>query len=81
MVEIGHDDNEAVVFFAEEVVDRDFDVVKLNICCCGGGGVGCLDAFRFYIVGFGDHDYGEAFRCLATGHEVICEHAYRRKMR
>jgi hypothetical protein len=36
VVEIRHDDDETLVFFAEEVVHRDFDIVELDECCgCG----------------------------------------------
>ena len=31
MVEVAHDDLEAFVLFAQEMIDRDLDVVELNV--------------------------------------------------
>lgn len=61
MVEVRHDDDEAVVFLTEEVVHGDFDVIKLDKSCGCGGGVAGLDLFGFDIVVAGDEDYREAF--------------------
>lgn len=79
VVEIGHDHDEAVVFFAKQVVCGHFDVIKLDVCSCGGGGVGRLDPLRgdVVLVSFlWNHDHGKALLCPAAGDEVVGEHAF-----
>lgn len=39
MVEVGHNDGETLVFFAEEVVDWDFDIVEGDECRPSSGGI------------------------------------------
>jgi hypothetical protein len=41
-----HDDTKALVLFSYEVFDRDFYVIKLNIC----GGYRCSSVLHFHII-------------------------------
>jgi hypothetical protein len=43
MVEIGHDNDEALVFFTQEMVNGDFHVVELDEGRGCGGRVCCFD--------------------------------------
>lgn len=36
VVEVRHDNLESLVFFADQVLNGDFDVLECNICCAGG---------------------------------------------
>ena len=57
MVEVAHDDDESIVFFAQEVVDGNFDVVELDEAGGRRGRVRCLDFLDFNI--FISWDYND----------------------
>lgn len=57
VVEVAENNVDAFVFFAEEVLDGYFDVVKCDICSTGRGGVGGLDRGRLdAIASFDEND-------------------------
>ena len=59
VVEVAHDDDEAVVFFAEEMVDGHFHVVKLDKGRCCGCRVARFYLFGLHIVVSRDEDDGK----------------------
>lgn len=75
VVEVAHDDDEALVLLAQQVADGDLDVRKLHKSSSGGGGVGGLDLLGLDTLTAGDQEHGEALLGLATDDKVVSEHA------
>ena len=71
VVEVRHDDDEALVFFAEEVGYGDLGGVEFDVGGRGGGGVGGLDEFGFDGGAARDEDDGEALGGLTAGYEIV----------
>lgn len=77
VIEVAHDDNETLMLFTQEIVDRHLDILELHKRRCGSGGVGGLDLLRLDTLPARDQEHREAFLCPAAGNEVVREHAVR----
>lgn len=77
VVEVAHDDDEALVLLAQQVLDGHLDVLELHKGRRGGGRVGRLDGRRLDAFASRDQEHGEALGCPAAGDEVVGEHAVR----
>lgn len=75
VVEVAHDDDEALVLLAQQMVDGDLGVLELHERRAGGGRVGRLDLLGLNAVVPGHQDDREALFGPAGDHEVVGEHA------
>ena len=73
VVEISHDHSEAFVFHAQEVLDRDFHIIELDVCRSCRGGIACLDLCRLDSLLSFDEEHSEASFRLDAGHEVVAK--------
>lgn len=75
VIEIAHDHDEALVFFAEQIFDGDLDVVELDKGRSCSGGVGGFDPLGLNVIVAGDEDDGVSLVSPASCNEVIRPHA------
>lgn len=75
VVEVAHDDDEAVVFLAQEVVHGNLDVFELNKRRTRGCRIGCLDALGLDVVVARYNDDTDSLFCLARCDKIVGEHA------
>jgi len=75
VVEVGHDDLEALTFLAEHVLDGDLGVVELDVGGSCGGRVRCLDDLCLDGFAAGDEEDAEALCGLAGGDKVVAENS------
>ena len=77
VIEVGHDDNEALVLFAQQVVYWYLHIVELYECGAGSGGVARLDQLGLDGLVTLDEQDGEALVRLAACDEVVAEQSVR----
>jgi len=77
VVEVAHDDDEALILLAEQVLDGHPDVLELHKRRRGRRRVGRLDRRRLDALASRDQQHREALGRAAAGHEVVGEHAVR----
>ena len=75
VVEVAHDDNEALVLFTQQVLDWDLDVVELHKGGSSRSRVGGLDLLGLDILIAGNQKNGEALLRATPGDKVVSEHA------
>lgn len=77
VVEIAHDDNEALVLLAKQPVLGRFGIVELDVSSRCSGGVRGFDRLDFDLFRLWHKNDRESFLGLATDNEVVGEHAVR----
>lgn len=75
MIEVRHDDLEALAFLAEQVFDRHLRLLELDISSSGSCRVRRLDKLSFHRFAARNEKDREAFRRLHSGDKVVAEHA------
>lgn len=73
MVEVAENDVDTLVLFTEEVLNRDLDVVKGDVCGASGGRVGGLDGLCRNPLTTLDQEHAQVVAGADTGDEVVAE--------
>lgn len=73
MVEVAENDVDTLVLFAEEVLDRDLDVVEGDIGGTCGGRVRCLDGLGRNTLATLDQEHAQVVAGADTSDEIVAE--------
>lgn len=75
VVEVAHDHDKTLVFFAQQILDGDLDVLELNKCRGSRGGVRGLDLFGLDTFAARNQEHREPLFGPAAGDKVVSKHA------